>query len=379
MSVSLAVLVLFTITVVLVVLPLIPALVEWRARTDVEPLRVVQQSEVDVRHLARGFRDHVVRSFEPILAECRESGATREGELEDGTRYIVTGDAQAPVLNEAEERKGSTERLLLGCADLTLPANTLFLKEIYARGSVRGAARSVYRAILADVDVRIGPSSRSLRWLHADQGVYAEAGCVLHGRVSADQWITLEDGCGFERLHAPRVELGGRPGPATNATPKSEDGRPSAVLQPEDLPNLVEVEAGRWLVEKELDVPPNVRVEADLVVTGHGRIREGSCIVGSVKSHADLFLERGVRVEGSVVSGRALFIGPECRVRGPLLAEGEMRIDSGSVVGTASGLTTVSARDIYAALGVLVHGTVWAHVDGWVSSAVSGSWSTKVA
>ncbi len=379
MSVSLAVLVLFGITAFLVVLPLIPALVEWRARTDVQPLRVVQQSEVDVRHLARGFRNYVMSFFEPILAECRESGGIREGELEDGTRYIVTHDGQASVLNEAEELKGSTERLVLGCADLNLPANTLFLKEIYAHGSVRGAARSVYRAILADGDVRLGPSSRSLRWLHADQDIYAEAGSVLHGRVSADRLITLEDGCGFERLHAPRVELGEPAGPAADAIPTAEEGRPSAVLQPEDLPNLVEVEAGRWLVEKELDVPPNVWVEANLVVTGHGRIREGSRIVGSIKSHADLFLERGVHVEGSAVSGRALFMGPDCRVHGPLLAEGEIRIDSGSVVGTASSLTTVSAREIYAALGVVVHGTVWAHVDGWVSSAVSGSWSTKVA
>jgi len=377
MSVSLAVLVFFGVTVALVVLPLLPAFIEWRSRRDIEPLRVVQASEVNVRHFALGFRAYIENHLEPALEECRLVGGTREGSLKDGTPYLITADEAGSLLRDSEVPARRSERLILGCRDLRMPPGTLFLKEVYAAGSLWGEPGSVYRAILADGSVRLGARSRSLRWMHAGHDLEAGEDCVLHGRVSAAETIVLEEGCGFERLHARRICFGRRSG--AKQAPGGAAPADRELLRPEDLHNLVEVEGARWLIEDELQIPEGVLVEADLVVTGWGRIGAGARIVGSVKAHSELYLDERVEIAGSAVSGGNLFVAQSCRILGPALAEGEIRLDRLSVIGEDGRPTTVSARDIYVAPGVSVHGTVWAHVDGWVSSSVSGSWSSRAA
>lgn len=366
MSVGLAVLVLFIITIALVVFPILPSLIEWRKRTDIEPLRVVYESEVDIRHFARGFRAFIDTNFSEALEECRRTRETREGELENGTRYLVMGNGNLPMPAESASDDPSTGRVILSCSDLELPSESAYLTEIYSGGSVRGGERNVYRALLAEGKIQLGQGSRSLRWLHGEQEVHAEKACALHGRVSSEEAVTLEENCGFERLHAPTIEFAcsdkyGRP------SESSEPAEPDVVLASDDVPNVLEDAAGRWLIANKLDLPANSRVESSLVVSGRARIGEGCRIVGSIKSHDDLFIEQGVVVEGSVVSGRDLHIGPGCRITGPVLAEKEALIEAGTVIGSTEALTTVSARKIQIACGTVAHGTVWAHVGGLVT------------
>lgn len=364
MSVTFAAALLFAITIALVLLPLLPTFSEWRNRRDTAPLRVVYESEVDIESFAKSFRSFIDSNFRSILEECRQAEDAREGTLGENREYIAVGSDGLSVLSEVERRVGRSRRLVLSSADLLLPDRTVFLGEIYAGRSVYGGERSIYRAILAEDSIDLGSSSRSLRWLHAGKRVHAAAGSVLHGRVSAGEVVNLEDGCGFERLRAPRIEFG-----ATSARGGPEAGKeavPSVVLQPEDVPHLVEVEAGRWLVARKLEVPPDVIVEADIVVTGWCRVGRGARIVGSIKSHKDLHLAEGVQIEGSAVSGYGLYVGAGCHISGPALAETDIHLARGSTVGTAQRLTTVSGRTVHSACGVVVHGTVWAHVVGQV-------------
>jgi hypothetical protein len=53
-------------------------------------------------------------------------------------------------------------------------------------------------------------------------------------------------------------------------------------------------------------------------------------------------------------------------VKGPIIAEREVIIDSGVQVGLSGTPTTVSAPLIHLALGSVLHGTAWARVEGRV-------------
>lgn len=364
MGIGFAVLLFFALTTGLAVLPLLPAIIEWRQPKDTAPLRVVRESEVDIRFLAYGFRAYVDSVFGSLLGDGNTPPRSLEDSLPDGTKYVVVADGESPLFSEAEEANSAIDRLVLGRGDIRLPERMTFLREIYAAGSVQGRERNIYRAVLAKHSITLGRESRSLRWIHAEKTITAAEGCRLHGRVSADWLLVVHDGCGFERLHAPRIEFRGLQGMLSSDT--AERDAPTEVLRAEDLPNVIEEEAGRWLVEKTLNIPADVLVEADLVVVGHCRIGKGAQLAGSIKSHGDLTVADGVVIEGSAVAGLSLHIASGCRIHGPALAEREIYVGPRTVIGTELQPTTLSGNHLYIAPGALVHGTVWAHVEGRV-------------
>jgi cytoskeletal protein CcmA (bactofilin family) len=342
-------------------LPLLPSLLEWHRRTDDKPLRVVRGADVDIRHFANAFRTWITGHVGEALAMCGAGGAAVEGSLEDGTRYVVLPDGDAPRLDIPPAGPVTCPAVTVGAGRLELPERALFPLEIFGGGDVEVGDGTVCRAILSDGDLRLGRGCWSLRWLHARGTLRARESCALHGRASAERELRLEPGCRFERLNAPRVSFG-EPLPADAPGPLTP-------WEAKDVPDLVEDAAGRWLVRRRLEVPAHRRIESDIVVTGELVIGEGTRIVGSLKGHGDVRLGAGVVVEGAVVSWRDLAIGPGCRIHGPLVAERDARIGAGAVVGSAAVPSTVTARCLEVEAGAAVHGTVWAHGGGVVLPA----------
>jgi cytoskeletal protein CcmA (bactofilin family) len=364
MSVAFAFLVLLLLVLVLTVLPFVPALVEWRKKTDAEPLNVAYASAVDVRHFARGFREFIEAHLRGVMETCRDRGVTERGTLDDGTPYIAVGNGNARILTVEEAKARASHHVIACSGDLLLPERTMFLPEIYADGTVRGGDKNIYRAVLAEEGIQLGRDSVCLRWMHAARALNARSGTVLFGRASADQFIRLERGCRFERLNAPRVEF------CYQAEAGEFSGgityQHASVLRPNDLPNRVEIKAGRWLISGNLEIPAGSIVKADLVATGSVIVRTGAHLVGNIKSHKSMHMAKGVEVDGSVVCGGDITFEAGCRLYGPVAAEGTISVGEGVVFGTASRPTTVTAANIYVEPGAVAHGTVWAHTDGRV-------------
>jgi predicted acyltransferase (DUF342 family) len=246
----------------------------------------------------------------------------------------------------------------------------MYLPEVYADGTVTGGEKNIYRAVLAEKSIELGKESMSLRWLHAARTIVAGTRSVLFGRVSADELIRLESGCRFERLHAPRIEFCDAADAGKTAGGKTY-GK-SAVLEAKDLPNRVEIKAGRWLVDGNAEIPAGKIVKTNLVVTGSLRIRSGTHVVGSIKSHKKMHLEKGVVVDGTVASERDIRFDGGCQIHGPVLAEGAIAIGEGVIFGSAARPTTVSAVNIVVEPGAVAHGTVRAHAEGKVALSPSG-------
>jgi len=354
MGLTLAVILFFALFIAWAAVPLLPALIELRRRTDVKPLRVVRASDVDIRHFAHRFRVWVDGALGEPIAACRANGAAVEGALADGTRYAVLPDGAPPTLAPAADGPASCLGVVIGCGRLSLPAGALFPFEVYAANSVEVGERTICRAILADGDLQLGRGCWSLRWLHARVALLAREDCALHGRASANISMRLEEGCRFERLHAPTIAFGA-PAPLPAAPAAREP------LAATDIPRLVDDVAGRWLVRGDLTIPAGRIVNADVVATGNLRVGAGVLVNGGLKCHGDLILEDGVEVNGSVVAGRDVRAGRGCRIRGPVIAERDARIGSGTRLGSAERPTTLSVRQLEIEAGAVAHGTVWAH------------------
>jgi len=348
---------------VLCLLPFVPGLLEASRRTDTRPLRIVHASEVNIRHLARGFRQTLEREILPLLSRITPQGTLERGELNDGSRWLAAGRPLTAAELADEGNGAGCVTVLASGVDLELADGGTYLAEIYGAGHVHGGPRTVCRAVLAEGDLHLGRESITLRWLHAGGRLHAGTGTVLFGRASSDQDLTLEEGCRFERLQAPTIAFGisGEPGPEPSTGNLPGEDR---LLNPDDLDKPVQRDGRRWLIRGHLEIPAERLLEADIVCTGKLTIGRGTVLRGAVKARKQLVLEDNVILDGGAVCEHDLIVGRHCRIKGPVVAEGLVQLGYGTVVGLLEAPTTVSAATIRCEPGVDCHGTVWAHQVG---------------
>lgn len=342
---AVATLLLFTCTLFL--LPLLPALLELRRKSDALPLSLVQHHAGEIRYFADSFRDYV-KTLEPALRECGDSGRNTSGAMPDGTNYLVLGSGNEAVVLPLQQQDGTCSVLIASATDLSLSKDSTFSKDIYSSGRFIGGDNNHYRALLAEKEAYLGKGSSVMRWVHAGGELSADSGCKLSARVSSDSRIRLAAGCSFQRLNAPRIEFGQQTveNPAHSLSPLSESSlsrNPHRVVHDGDF----EIRCGAAFC-------------GDLVVRGELRVGRGARVYGSVKSQKDMVLESGVQVEGSLISGKRLLIGPSCLIHGPVIAEQEVRMQAGTQCGDARTPTTISALRIEVAEGVIIFGSLWA-------------------
>jgi len=351
----LAVMILCFLAGLLFLLPLIPAIWEYRNKSDASPLTVVQQHTGEIRFFADGFRSYL-KTLEPILRQSVRSGETTTGTMADGTEYMVFGRGDSALMLPFKDQAEGCQAMIAAGTDLMLPSEARFSKDIYTAGRLIGGTQNRYRAVLAEKDVHLGRGSTVMRWIHAAGSFIADPGCKLYGRVSSDRGIRLSTDCTFLRLNAPRIKTG-----------EGEITAETSAVQPG---NSVE---NRWnttrtLQDGDLEIPAGEVVRGSLVVRGRLQIGAGARVCGSVKSEKEMVLQAGVRVEGSLISARQMRVGRDCLIHGPVIAEHTLRVEQGTHCGTSQTPTTVSAPNIEIEPDVVVFGTLWAREQGRVVS-----------
>ena len=85
---------------------------------------------------------------------------------------------------------------------------------------------------------------------------------------------------------------------------------------------------------------------------------------GSIKSHGRLDLGEGSLARQSLVSERDIVLGAESRVEGPVLAGRRLTLGPRCVAGTRDRPTTVRGETVLLHSGATVHGTLWASRGG---------------
>ena len=239
--------------------------------------------------------------------------------------------------------------------DAVLEEGMFFADYIYAREQLVTRGSSVLSAVLGEKDILLGENTKVLCWIHAQGTVTVGARSVMYGRLSAGNEVQLGPGCSFERVHAPAVTIVG--------------GAPAIALDPASTEeaSILERVLDRLRVRQDFILREREYLRSNVVAGGQIYLSQGSHVTGSLKSNRAMELEPHVRIDGSLVSASTLRIGGGCLVLGPVLAEGELTIESGTQVGTPQRPTTVRAPRIRIAPGVTIHGSLWAHEHGQVS------------
>ncbi len=334
-------LLLFGLTALVVLLPMVPALIEWRWPSDVTPLHIGEDDALDPPFLARSFASRLATA---LALQQTHLGRSRITSLAAGKAWPF--DAR-------ETSTGASDRVWDLHGDAELPPGMAFLAEVAARGALRGSTGGVYRALWARGPLQLTAGSTLLRWAHGAR-VDVGPGCELAGRVSADEAIGIGPGTRFVLLHAPLLRFGPLRAPVApeGASGGARAGLPAAVAW--------HGESRRGRCEAPLGIEAGSRWAGDLVCAAELRLGAGCEVQGSLKAHGALELGAGCVVLGSLVARGPLRLGAGCRVRGALVSEAAVVIGEGCAIGAPGAPCTVSAPRVEIAAGVLVHGTVWA-------------------
>ena len=334
---------LFLLTATAVLLPMLPALIEWRWPSDVVPLHIDTEDALDPPFLARSF-----------VARLRT--AVAEGQLRLGRSLIALAPSgEVWTFIERERRSRLSHRVWHAVGDIHLPAGMAFLAEVAAGGHLRTAPGEVYRALSAGQHLHLAAGSTVLRWAHGAQ-VEVHSGSMLAGRISADKHITLWGEANFTLLHAPTVCFGIDPARAAARLAPLLSVVSAGLPEPVRWNGLAE----RGTCDAALDLRSGTAWHGDLVCQSDLTLGPRCSAGGSLKTHGDLLAGVGCHIAGNLVSKGRIELGAACAVHGSVISETEIVLGAGCVIGAPGRLATVAAPRLLIAPDVVVHGTVWA-------------------
>ncbi len=336
------------VTCGMLALPLAPALLEAWRRKDAGPLPV-RRDDGDIRNFARSFR-HRIEPLRSALISCAESNSVVEARLDDGDCALLIGNDGASNLDE--ERLST---LVLFARQARLRDQVIFEKDVYAAAGLCGGRNNIFRALLGENNVMLAEASQVLRWIHVEGELAVGRNSDLGSRCSSQKVIYFGSGCRFQRVYAPTI--------VTSSSALLVSTLPTCIPSTHAAtgPSL-----GRSRIHGSLHLGPGEVLLGNIVATGAIRIEEGGRIHGSAKGNGDIELRPQTRIDGSLISTGVIRIGSHCMIKGPVLAEHEISIAPDTQIGTSDSPTTISAPRIRIAPDCVVHGTLWARLEGSV-------------
>lgn len=362
MATTVQIVLLFAVTFLMLLLTLVPALLEWYAKTDAEPLRVVREQDTSIRHFAMSFRTQVNAFFDNygIVVDNPPTPFNAVWHIDEPLSFL--GAAPAPEFSPDEIKTRRINRVLVGTSSMFLPGDMVYEEEVYCCGDLTTGDRTAYRALYAEGEISLGNESVVVRWLHAGGGVTVGTGSRLLGRLSADQSVTLAADCEFERISSPVIRFAPDNVPARHL----DEPFPREPWNPQEP--LQSIDSHTLKANATLTIPDHVRVEKHLIAKSALAYGAGVEVVGDTKAGKSMRIGRGAVIRGSLVCSGLIEIEADCRITGPVISELGIRIGTGCVIGTPARPTTVSAPQIAVASGAQVSGTVWAGAGGRVGA-----------
>ncbi|MBU6365772.1 MAG: polymer-forming cytoskeletal protein [Gemmatimonadetes bacterium] len=328
-----------------VLLALIPAFVELRARRDAEPLPGVGRDSGSLFYFANSFLTRA--TAEGLL------GPGVPATMSDGSRVLTHGGASS-----LEAGPDAFREVVVVTDASPLPPGAVMLGEVVAQQSLAPSDDLVVRALLGMRDVTLGENSTVLRWVHARGVLEAREGVQLLGRATSDRTIVLSPGVTFQRIEADTVLVAGADPPPPSDTREKVPWTPRGGVQ---------LGKRYWRVLGDVEIPAGAVLEGALVATGSVLIGEGARIRGSVKAQELLVVCRGAEVEGALSAWGGIGIESGARIEGPVISESDITVEA-ATIGMPGGRTTVVGNLVTLAPGATLHGAVMA-ATGRVPSA----------
>lgn len=195
---------------------------------------------------------------------------------------------------------------------------------------------------------------------HAMGQLRLTSGSMLSESVSANISIFAPSGSHFQKLCAPTILLG-----TAHAAPLSLTGVQIITLIKPDRAKQWGDKG--WRIDGDCCIPDAHHLQNNLVVTGSLHIGADCVIQGDIKAHGAVHIGPRSQLNGSLFSTQAITLRESAIIQGPVISEKSVSIGSWVLIGNLFQASMVSAPQIVAQSGAVVHGKVWSIDDGRVT------------
>ncbi len=326
---DLAMVTVFLLFFLLLLMPFLPGIMEFRRPKDAEPLFIDMVRFKDPLYFGHSFRA-MVRS--KVETGPLQPGA-RDVDLSKHERVVVSEEQLIP-----EGRR--FESVIYFNQGLETSRRVEFEKEVYVKESASLGEDNNLRALYCEGDVVLGRGSRVTRWVEADGEITILPDCQLGKSVATEAPLRVGVGCEFLTLY-------GLPLVTFETVPREFRGDPADYPRRELVDNRL-----AWkLVDRHLSInidPPKSEDEEDGTLPSRphpvdtqaednpekpfrvGRndivIEAGSRVHRHFVARLDLEVKPDAVILGSVKAYGEVNIGDRCVVHGNIFAEGDIRI-----------------------------------------------------
>ncbi len=360
---TLGLIILTAVTLIVLVLPALPAFAEWRTGNDKQPLTIAETYADDHHVVAKAFGAEVASQLQAVVSKFLASGGQPvSGHSELKKHYDVIG----PHASTTPDFQNGVLPLVLVRNTLTQwPAGAELTRQTYISGAFECGSGAYIERLFVDGDAYLGDETVTDSWLHARRDVRAMAGCELNGSIAAGRMLQVWPACQFERLEGGEIRFGDEW--------HWPEGPVSSRHAPLDLPPLFRLngralrQGGAHQVDGNLTIPPAHVWSGDLIVLGNLRLARNARIEGSIKAEGTITLEQGASVVGHVFSNDGIEVRVGARITGTAATGGTLRVRWGAEIGSHKIPSTATGAEILMEQGSRVFGVVMAVEAGRVT------------
>src|ERR1700733_5071401 len=89
-------------TVILYIFPFLPAILEWKWKTDASPFKIDFQDKTIVDYCIRTFEEYIEKNFASLIKEYKNSDSVYKGKTRHGRGYIISAQTGLLPLTNKE-------------------------------------------------------------------------------------------------------------------------------------------------------------------------------------------------------------------------------------------------------------------------------------
>ncbi len=336
-------LVVFLLGCIVLILPFIPTALEVLNKTDLDPLKISNQTLKDPRSGPDFLFWHLANLLSlDNLDDLKKKAQVKEPTYLNPTLLAIPG-GKTPVIPENVARVVSSD-------SIELVADTSYLSKFLSMSSITSGTNNKLNELHAQDRLTIDSGSKIVWWASGNE-VELKSKVSAPGRIQAKSDLILNQEVYFHLLDSPSIRTKGTLRELTS-----------------DLP--IENTKLRQLIATDHEIAPNEVIHGDLVVKGNLKVGSGAKIMGSIKCHHQIVFEKNATIFGNVVAQGDIEFKGNNQISGSVLGAKKITFHPGCTVGSLRNRVTCSSNliDIYGEFHA--HGTLRAWKAGRTLSSI---------
>jgi hypothetical protein len=197
-------------SILIILLPFVPAVVEWLHPTDVAPLPVQRNEIHHLRYFADSFRQRITTMPDidfPTLQNLHTDRTISIGNHLNIVHQRLDDNVNTgyhPATLEVLKQKNA---IVIFVHDARLPPDSQSQADLFAVSDLLVGNRASLRACSAQGVITLGADTQVHRWIDAPC-IHVGSNASIDGRITALKEIHFSDGSRFVRAGAPSMRFG---------------------------------------------------------------------------------------------------------------------------------------------------------------------------